>query len=623
MLGLFGVSALYHRRTWRTPRGRAVMKRLDHSMIFVFIAGTYTPLAVLAMDRPTGTLVLLVVWGGRAGRGGAEDAVAARPALGRGADLPGAGLGGGLRAARHAAPAAGWRRWCCCWSAGCSTRVGAVFYATRVAEPVARHVRLSTSSSTPRRCWRRSATTSRSGCSVWPARRPPSLRRPRASGPGPAARPPWPSPPAARRATRRRAAPTRRTAQASASERERATPESTRVSSTMPLRLPQPRHHRHRRDREQLDRVRRAGRPRRPCAGSGARPGGRSRSARPWWTPGTGRSARPPRPRSAPPASVSANSPSSAGSSPTIRISSRSTVTSGAPVNHSSGSRPAQPGRGVVGAGQVGLLPPAAAGTAAAGPVRASRDASVRTSQYLRCCGDYEITQQRRYARDVRHRRTGRSASRARRPEERVGVRPEHGHQRDQHRPDVQHPQDHDAPRSAARQRSGSPPRTHRPAARTPARPPATAGPARRAARSTPSARGCARSAARAPATPARRRWRTGPPSSEPVGGSGSASRSSASAAPAPIAVSQARSASRTGAGTGRAGTVERFMSTLLLDVADTRSGRRVQPASADSRRHRGSPGTDVGVSRQGSWGGTGAHRYVLGGAARQPHNLQ
>src|ERR671932_2346573 len=40
--GLFGVSALYHRRRW-SPRGWKTMKRLDHSMIFLFIAGTYTP----------------------------------------------------------------------------------------------------------------------------------------------------------------------------------------------------------------------------------------------------------------------------------------------------------------------------------------------------------------------------------------------------------------------------------------------------------------------------------------------------------------------------------------------------------------------------------------------------
>ena len=62
ILGLFGVSALYHRHTWRTPRARAIMKRLDHSMIFLFIAGTYTPFALLAVDQPTGFWVLAGVW---------------------------------------------------------------------------------------------------------------------------------------------------------------------------------------------------------------------------------------------------------------------------------------------------------------------------------------------------------------------------------------------------------------------------------------------------------------------------------------------------------------------------------------------------------------------------------
>jgi hemolysin III len=64
ILGLFGTSALYHRRTWRTPRSRAVMRRLDHSMIFLFIAGTYTPVAAMAMDHATARWVLIVVWAG-------------------------------------------------------------------------------------------------------------------------------------------------------------------------------------------------------------------------------------------------------------------------------------------------------------------------------------------------------------------------------------------------------------------------------------------------------------------------------------------------------------------------------------------------------------------------------
>ncbi|MCW2999699.1 MAG: channel protein hemolysin family [Solirubrobacterales bacterium] len=62
--GLFGVSALYHRRTWATARARAWMRRLDHSMIFIFIAATYTPVAVLAMTGTLGTAILAVVWGG-------------------------------------------------------------------------------------------------------------------------------------------------------------------------------------------------------------------------------------------------------------------------------------------------------------------------------------------------------------------------------------------------------------------------------------------------------------------------------------------------------------------------------------------------------------------------------
>lgn len=62
--GLFGISSLYHRRTWSDPGRRRLMKRLDHSMIFLFIAGTYTPVAVLALPSGTATWVLTVVWGG-------------------------------------------------------------------------------------------------------------------------------------------------------------------------------------------------------------------------------------------------------------------------------------------------------------------------------------------------------------------------------------------------------------------------------------------------------------------------------------------------------------------------------------------------------------------------------
>lgn len=60
---LLGTSALYHRITWR-PRAKRWMRRLDHWMIFVLIAGTYTPVALLALSRPLATIVLGVIWGG-------------------------------------------------------------------------------------------------------------------------------------------------------------------------------------------------------------------------------------------------------------------------------------------------------------------------------------------------------------------------------------------------------------------------------------------------------------------------------------------------------------------------------------------------------------------------------
>ena len=67
LIGLFAISATYHRHTWVSVRARTWMKRADHSMIFVFIAGTYTPIAALALPNGTATWVLIVVWAGAAG----------------------------------------------------------------------------------------------------------------------------------------------------------------------------------------------------------------------------------------------------------------------------------------------------------------------------------------------------------------------------------------------------------------------------------------------------------------------------------------------------------------------------------------------------------------------------
>ncbi|MCG5463686.1 hemolysin III family protein [Micromonospora sp. NPDC053740] len=61
--GLFGTSALYHRRVW-SERGYQVMRRMDHCMIFVFIAGTYTPLCAMLLAPRPATVMLALVWGG-------------------------------------------------------------------------------------------------------------------------------------------------------------------------------------------------------------------------------------------------------------------------------------------------------------------------------------------------------------------------------------------------------------------------------------------------------------------------------------------------------------------------------------------------------------------------------
>lgn len=62
-LALFGVSATYHRFTW-SERAKAILRRADHSNIFVLIAGTYTPLAALGLPDSQGNLLIALVWSG-------------------------------------------------------------------------------------------------------------------------------------------------------------------------------------------------------------------------------------------------------------------------------------------------------------------------------------------------------------------------------------------------------------------------------------------------------------------------------------------------------------------------------------------------------------------------------
>nr|WP_090344699.1 hemolysin III family protein [Mycolicibacterium malmesburyense]CRL76422.1 hemolysin III family channel protein [Mycolicibacterium malmesburyense] len=64
IVAMFSVSGAYHRVNWKSPTARKWMKRLDHSMIFVFIAGSYTPFALLALPQNDGMVLFWIVWGG-------------------------------------------------------------------------------------------------------------------------------------------------------------------------------------------------------------------------------------------------------------------------------------------------------------------------------------------------------------------------------------------------------------------------------------------------------------------------------------------------------------------------------------------------------------------------------
>ena len=66
VIALFAVSGLFHRVEWG-PRAHKIMQGLDHSMIFVVIAATYTPIAAVALPDPQGRLILTFVWAGAIG----------------------------------------------------------------------------------------------------------------------------------------------------------------------------------------------------------------------------------------------------------------------------------------------------------------------------------------------------------------------------------------------------------------------------------------------------------------------------------------------------------------------------------------------------------------------------
>ncbi|MDA9315654.1 hemolysin III family protein [Gammaproteobacteria bacterium] len=58
---MFGFSALYHRINWR-PKVLKVMRRLDHSSIFIMIAGSFTPICLLVLPDKLGLQLLLIIW---------------------------------------------------------------------------------------------------------------------------------------------------------------------------------------------------------------------------------------------------------------------------------------------------------------------------------------------------------------------------------------------------------------------------------------------------------------------------------------------------------------------------------------------------------------------------------
>ena len=64
LVAMFGTSAVYHRVNWRSLAARMWLRRLDHAMIFVLIAGTYTPFALLALEGAWSWSILSVVWAG-------------------------------------------------------------------------------------------------------------------------------------------------------------------------------------------------------------------------------------------------------------------------------------------------------------------------------------------------------------------------------------------------------------------------------------------------------------------------------------------------------------------------------------------------------------------------------
>ena len=109
LCALFGGSGLYHRWRWH-PRWRPILRRIDHSTIFVFIAACYTPVGLLVLEGGIRWVVLITVWAGALRRrtlqrrldqraAGAVRRALHRARLGRGDRVPAAVVGAAADAA--------------------------------------------------------------------------------------------------------------------------------------------------------------------------------------------------------------------------------------------------------------------------------------------------------------------------------------------------------------------------------------------------------------------------------------------------------------------------------------------------------------------------------------------
>ena len=170
LAGMFGASALYHRYPFKSAARRVWARRLDHSTIFVFIAGTYTPFALLAFDGVLRVAVLTTVWIGVVARARAELRLDRRAVLGDGARLYGGRLGRRDHDPADVLRASAMPGSVLVMVGGVLYTLGAVDVRVSLAEPVPAHVRLPRDLPPARRRGGRRRSSSRSRSSSCNAR---------------------------------------------------------------------------------------------------------------------------------------------------------------------------------------------------------------------------------------------------------------------------------------------------------------------------------------------------------------------------------------------------------------------------------------------------------------------